>query len=167
MLTHKRSACIPTTAARSPVSKTLLQRSFKENREITNPTEHLRLLNMELASYSRFNTHDGSLSCVKTHCAAVLGASVWALVCRYGAVASKRGSYTPRQVLRSLSTAPTCMKGLTGPRAKLCYTWLQRGQIKGPYHGSRLGNVNRSHSRGAPQCHSHSCFYAFNPDFLF
>lgn len=39
--------------------------------------------------------------------------------------------------------------GLVGPRAKPCYTWPQRGEIKGSHRGSRLGNVNRSHSRGA------------------
>lgn len=62
---------------------------------------------------------------------------------------AKGGNYTPRQVLRSISAAPNCMMGLVGPRAKLCYTWPQRGQIKGSHHGSGLGNVNRSHGSAA------------------
>lgn len=67
----------------------------------------------------------------------------------YRVSVSKRGNYTPWQVLRSISAVPKCMMGLTGAQAKPCYTWPQRGQIKEFHHGSGLKNVNGSHGGGA------------------
>lgn len=126
----------------------LLQRNATTNRQITRPRRASKAAELGVVSperrHSRLNPPRGPGSCVLNPQRALFGSAIRSEDELTGQL------NPPHQFSGSSSTAPSCTVVPVGPpQLSRVPHGHREALIKGPHHGGRLGNVNRSHSRAA------------------